>query len=50
MKRQGEQCNYENSLIHGHIRKGSTYNISRILIDKTYGSVEVKEGCNFPSL
>lgn len=38
------------ALIRGNIRKGSTYNISRILIDKTYGSAEVKEGCNFPSL
>lgn len=31
------------ALIHGHIRKGSTYNISRILIDKIYGATDVNE-------
>lgn len=31
------------ALIHGHMRKGSTYNISRTLIDKIYGVTEVNE-------
>lgn len=31
------------ALIHGHARKGSTYNISHILIDKLCGAAELKE-------
>lgn len=31
------------ALIHGHVRKGSTYNISHILIEKIKGNIELNE-------